>query len=327
VVRKSKPRAGSLAYWPRKRARRIYPRINTWPETTKVNILGFAGYKAGMTHATIIDNKKGSLTFGQEIYVPVTVLECPPLKIVGIRVYQETRDGLKILGEVWDKSVEQDKLLKRKLTIGKVNDNLEGVEKKLEGVSIRVRLIVATQPRETGLGKKTPEIFEIAISGNTKESWNLAKEKLGKEVKISEIFQIGEFVDVIAITKGKGTAGPMKRFGIKKQVRKAHKKIRHVGTLGSETPRRVLRTVAQAGQLGFQRRTEYNKRILKIGEGGKDITIKGGIANYGIVKNDYVLLEGSVPGPKKRLIALRKAIRPPKTPIVPAEVKYLSRIE
>ena len=92
-------------------------------------------------------------------------------------------------------------------------------------------------------------------------------------------------------------------------------------------PRNVARvrpnTVAMAGQLGFQKRTEYNKRILKISnEKEGTVNPKGGFLKYGLVKGDYVLIQGSVPGPKKRLIMLRKGVRARKED--PAEIKFIS---
>jgi len=326
MVKHSKPRAGSLAFWPRKRAKRIYPRVKSWPESDKVRILGFAGYKAGMAHAVIVDTYKFSPTKGEEITVPVTIIDCPPLKVIGVRAYEETPDGLKVLSEIWDEKVKEDKDLARKLTIGnyKHEEKMKLIEENLNKVKT-LRLIVKTQPREAGIGKKTPEIFELEVGGpNIEEKWNFCKEMLGKEIKASDVFKEGEFVDVIAVTKGKGTQGPVKRFGIKIQPRKAAKKRRHTGTLGSETPRRVLWTVPMAGQMGFQVRTEYNKRILKIGEDGKEVTPKSGFTNYGVVKGNYIIIEGSVPGPVKRLVRLRAAIRPPKTPFIPTEIKYIS---
>ncbi len=67
-----------------------------------------------------------------------------------------------------------------------------------------------------------------------------------------------------------------------------------------------------AGQTGYHQRTEYNKKILKIGEADQvdEINPKGGFIKYGLVKNNYLLLKGSLPGPSKRLVMLRKAIRP-----------------
>jgi Ribosomal protein L3 len=72
---------------------------------------------------------------------------------------------------------------------------------------------------------------------------------------------------------------------------------------------------------GYHHRTELNKKIYRIGSGGdeanastesditkKQITPLGGFPHYGIVKNDYVLLKGSIPGTKKRVVTLRKSL-------------------
>lgn len=303
-----KPRAGSLAYWPRKRARRIYPKLTTYPETDKVKILGFAGYKAGMMHSILIDNRKGSPTFGQEISVPVTVLDCPPLKVLGIRAYTKTTKGFKVFTEAFTK--ELPKYLERKVKLKnlKTEEKLSQIENNLDKIS-KIRLIVSTQPKLSGIGKKTPEIFEIEIGGkDQKEKFEFAKKLLGKEISAKDFAKEGEFVDVVAVTKGKGTAGPVKRFGVKIQSRHAKQKRRHVGSLGQERPGKVRWTLPMAGQLGFGRRTELNKRILKIGD-GEEINPKGGFVRYGKIKSNYILLEGSVPGAKKRLVLLRPAIR------------------
>jgi large subunit ribosomal protein L3 len=319
MVKEGKPRRGSLAFYPRKRARRIYPSIKTYPEVEKAKLLAFAGYKAGMAQAIIVDNRKDSPTFGQEISVPVTIIDCPPLKVVGIRAYEKTKKGLKVFTEAWTKNLPKD--LERKTKVKPKEENLKKIEENLEKIS-KLRLIVCTQPRLSGLKKKKPEVFEIEVGGkDLKEKFEFAKSLLGKEINIKDFAREGELVDVIAVTKGKGFAGPVERFGVKIQVRHAKKKLRHVGSLGSQVPRRVRWTVPQAGQLGFQTRTELNKRILKIGESGKEVTPKGGFTRYGIITSNYVVIEGSVPGPKKRLIMLRHAIRPGKVKFLPVEVK------
>ena len=312
-----RPRRGSLQYWPKKRARRIYSAITTYPEIEKVKVLGFAGYKAGMTTAVLIDNRKGSPTFGQEIAIPATVLDCPPLKILGIRAYTATTRGFKVLSETWIKELPKD--LKRKLKIVP-KENLVKIENNLNKIS-RLRLIVSTQPKISGIGKKTPEIFEIEIGGkDSKEKLEFAKKLLGKEISVKDFTREGELVDAIAVTKGKGTAGPVKRFGVKIQSRHAKQKRRHVGSLGQERPGKVRWTLPMAGQLGFQTRTELNKRILKIGE-GEEVTPKEGFVRYGKIKSNYLLVEGSVPGEKKRLIMLRSAIRSKK--FLPPEIKEI----
>ena len=94
---------------------------------------------------------------------------------------------------------------------------------------------------------------------------------------------------------------------------------RHTGSLGQNEPGKVRWTVPQAGQLGFQTRTELNKRILKFSNG---FNVKGGFVNYGNASGECILLEGSVPGPKKRLIRIRFALRPKK--VYPLDIKYIS---
>jgi len=326
MVRHSKPRAGSLQFWPRKRAKRIYPRVKNWPELDIPKIPGFACYKAGMLHISFIDNRKNSPTKGEEITVPVTVLDCPPLSVVGLRFYSENQNGFYVFDEIWDENIEKDKDIKRKIIVGKRkhSEKFKKIEENLDKIK-KIRIIVKTNPRDSGIDKKKPEIFEIEVTGkDIKEKFDYSKGLLGKELTVKDIFKEGEFVDVISISKGKGTQGPVKRFGIKIQCRKNKKKGRLIGTLGSEKPGKTPWTIAMSGQLGFQQRTEFNKKILKIGEDGKEITPKAGFTGYGIVPKDYIFLHGSVPGPRKRLIILRNCIRPPKQPPTPVEIKTIS---
>ena len=65
---------------------------------------------------------------------------------------------------------------------------------------------------------------------------------------------------------------------------------------------------------------------MKIGENEEEINPKGGFIRYGLVKGDYILLLGSIPGPKKRLIQIRKTIRPLKgLTIQSPEITFISR--
>jgi large subunit ribosomal protein L3 len=318
-----KPRDGSLGFYPKVRAARIYPVLSTYPKEDKPKVLGFAGYKVSMLHAIVVDSKKTSTSAGQEISVPVTVLECPPLKVIGLRAYQNTVHGLSVFTESLGNDLPKE--LERKMQIigHKPEEKLNNIEKNIEKIS-KIRLIVCTQPKLTGIEKKKPEVFELEVGGKSmKEVFDFAKPLIGKEIKADDITKEGELVDVIAVTKGKGTAGPVERFGIRVQNRKAGKKRRHVGSLGQERPGRVRWTVAMAGQMGFGVRTELNKRVLKIGEKGDDITPKAGFVNYGKVKESYLLLQGSVPGGKKRLVMLRPAIRPSKLKFYLPEIKEI----
>ncbi len=325
----SAPRRGSLAYLPKSRASHWTPRIRFWPKYDgPPRLLGFAGFKAGTTHVTIVDNRQGSLTYGKELTFPVTVVETPPLVVSGLRVYESWRGGLRSAGEVW--AAERQKDLERAIKVPEKFDQTAGWEKldSLKDKVLEVRAIVTSQPRLAKIGKKEPDVFELKIDGGTvQERLDLGRKMLGKEVKISEVFREGGDVDVIGITKGKGIQGPVKRWGVKKLKHKSRKTVRGVGSIGPWHPHFVMYSVPRAGQMGFNQRTEYNKQILKIGDNGRDVSPKGGYLHYGPVKTDYALLRGTIPGPAKRLVALRYPARgqaesePPKLELISLDSK------
>lgn len=303
------PRRGSVAHSPRKRANRPHAVIKTWPEGgPEPKIQGFAGYKAGMTHAFVVDYRPTSTTSGQEVQIPVTVVEVPPLKAVGIRLYESDAYGMRTKTEVWTDKIDKD--LHKSLSLPKKpsKPSLKGLEK--EEVD-EVRLIVHTLPASVkGIPKKAPEIMEIKIGGGTmEEQIKYAKGFLGKEIPFSE-FQIeGAMVDIISVTKGKGFQGVNKRFGAKLLTHKNSKHRRMIGTQGPWHPAWIMSTVPNSGQMGYHNRTEYNKRILKIGKDPSEINPKGGFLHYGQIESNYVLIHGSIPGPTKRLIRFRDTVR------------------
>ncbi len=318
-----RPRRGSLAFSPRKRASSIIPRIRAWPVSSETKLLGFAGYKAGMTHVVMVDDRKNSPTYGEEIVAPVTVIETPPMKVMGIRVYRNTAYGLQIAAEVWADKLDQH--LSRRVNLPKKAKDAESL-KEIDGLA-EVRVITYTQPyKMTGVPKKVPDVMEQKVGGEAEEALDYAISILGKEVKVNDVFNEGAFIDVLGITKGKGFQGPVKRWGVitldAKHARSS--KHRRVGTLGPWNPHHVRWTVPQAGQMGFHQRTEFNKRILKIGENGEEITPNGGFPHYGVVRNEYVLVSGSVPGSVKRLIRMRDAIRPPAESYEGVNLLYVS---
>ncbi len=299
------PRRGSMQFWPRCRARRPYARITQWPDVKDLKLLGFAGYKAGMTHVMVDDENPKSMTKGETIAFPVTVIECPPIKPYSLRFYKKTVHGFTLVSEIFAKNF--DKNLIRKTSLPK-KEGKEPAEFDM------VRLVVHTQPGLIGL-KKKPEIFELGIGGkDVKEKANYAKELLTKEIRLSDVFKEHQFVDVHSISKAKGTQGPVKRFGVRIRQHKAEKTKRGPASLGAWHPNRVDYRVAHAGKMGFHQRTEYNKLILKIGNNPKDIEMKGGFLNYGIIKTDYIIVKGSVVGTRKRMIKMTEPSRAPKPP-------------
>ncbi len=299
ISRKRRPRRGSMQFWPRTRSHRTHARVRNYPYSKENIPLLFAGYKAGMTHAIIKDIQKGSPTFGQEIFIPVTIIECPPMKILGVRFYSSK----KLISDFIFKTNE--KSLKMAINIPKKDKNFDEFLKQNEGKFDDLKILFYTQPKLIGF-KRKPQLIETALGGNFEQKLAYVKENLDKEIKISNIFKEKEFVDICSITKGKGFQGSVKRFGLKLLPGKGAKNRRKAGTLGSWHPAKTQHTVPQHGQLGYFTRVEYNKQIIKMGNG---FTLKGGIKHYGNVKNDYILLKGSVAGSTNRLIKIRKAIR------------------
>ena len=295
----NKPRDGSLQFWPRKRANRIYPNISNYPKVDGPKPLAFAGYKVGMTRVFFKQNKKGSPTHGQTVAHPVTVIETPPFFVLGFRVYSDS----KVITDVYAKEIPKN--IKKTL---KTPDAKKRQDKKIENFD-EIRLIVCTQPSKTGMGKKKAEIFEIGIGGTVEEQKKFAEEKIGKEINVEDVFKEGDYVDSIAINKGKGFQGVVKRYGVKIRGRKDEEHHRQIGVIGTEGAGRVFYSVPQPGQMGFHRRTDYNKQIYKIGNDPKEVNPDGGFVKYGIVKGNYILLKGSVPGPRKRLIMFRVPAR------------------
>ncbi len=308
------PRHASLAYLPRKHHGNLLGRIRFWPriDAEAPRLLGFIGYKAGMTHIFKIEDRKRSPSFGKEVVSSATILETPPMLVSAVRVYEKSVKGLRVLSEAWMKDPTSG--LGRVFTVPESFDPeimFRKIEENLSRIA-RVRIIAVTQPTQTSVPKKKPDVAEVEVGGGTiQQQLDYARDLLGKTITAPELFKDGQFVDVIAVSTGKGFQGPVKRYGVTIRQHKGRKTKRGVATLGPWKPHHVMYSVARAGQMGFGQRTEYNKRILKTGTDGKEVTPRGGFIRYGEVRGHYMILEGSVAGTEKRPIKLRYPARPP----------------
>ncbi len=301
----SKPRAGSLQFWPRKRARKLLPSVN-WKAITysgESKILGFIGYKVGMTSALIKDLTPNSRTKDKRIVIPVTVIEIPPMKILSVRFYKNGIVKKEILNQNLDKELRKKiKLTKKKYDVVGEIDKVEDFDD--------VKIIVYSEVKKIGF-KKTPDIIELSLVGSPEDKLNFIKENLNKEINL-DAFNF-DLIDVRGVTKGKGTQGPVKRFGIKLKQHKSEKGRRRPGNIGPWHPAHVTFRVPMAGQLGFFSRIIYNLKILEVGKiAEKDINPKSGWKNYGEIKTNYLILEGSVQGPAKRQLLITAPLRPTK---------------
>jgi large subunit ribosomal protein L3 len=291
------PRYGSLQYWPRKRANRFLPSVNWQAINSDKTLKGFICYKAGMASAYVKDSTPTSMTKGKNIIVPITILECPKIRIFSVRFYKYGRVAKEVLAENLDKE------LKRKIKFPKTHKKVDEVK---DGEYDDIRVIIYSQVKKTNI-KKTPDMIEIGMSGSLENKLNFVKENMNKEISASEFFSKGQLVDLRGLTKGKGLQGPVRRIGIGLKSHKSEKGRRRPGNLGPWHPARVTMFSHQAGQLGMFTRVLYNNKIIDMGKAGEKKFEN--LKNFGSVKTDYILVSGSVQGPAKRQLIMTQPLR------------------
>ncbi len=258
-----------------------------------------------MTHITMVDDSE-SPSKNTEVSRAVTVLEMPKIYLYGARAYKKDYLYTEPFSEVYDAN------LAKKVGINKIKKNDLADFKAKAPEFEKVTALLFIDPVDLGFANKRIMRFEMPVSGkDNADRMTFIEKWLGKEVKISDVFAVGDYIDVTSISKGKGWAGVIKRFGVARQYRKATGKVRHVGVLGPWHPAKVMYSVPHSGHMGYNYRTEINKRILRIGTAADaaSVNVKGGFPNFGSVKNDFIVVDGSIPGPAKRLIRIRRSIR------------------
>ena len=343
------PRCGHLGYLPKRRTKYTKGKIRSFPKDDKskpVHLTAFMGYKAGMTHVVrYFEKREGKKTIKKDVVEPVTCVECPPMKVVGMVGYIETPRGLRALATVWAQKLPEGVVRrfyknfyasKKKAFANYAKRYQEDAKSKkhpkrdIERVRkycSTVRVLCATQIEKLGFRQKKAHLMEIQVNGgdvSAKVDW--AVSKFENEVAVGEVFEKDEMVDTIAITKGKGTAGVTKRFGVTRLPRKTRRGLRKVACIGAWHPSAVKWTVARSGILGYYHRTQLNQKVYRVGSGAvrgvqnnatteqdphvKNITPLGGFPHYGVVNEDFLLLRGNTMGPKKRQVTIRKSLVP-----------------
>jgi len=333
------PRHGSLGFLPRKRATRHRGKCKAFPvdDASKApHLTAFLGYKAGMTHICRDVIKPGSALHKKEVVEAVTIIECPPMVVVGVVGYVETPRGLRTLATVFAEHLDES--FKRRMYknwyhskkkaftkyVAKYADDKNPIAKDLARIVKYcqvVRVIAHTQIKLVGLRNKKAHVMEIQVNGGTvKDKVEFAKGMFERTVPISGVFSMNEMIDVIGVTKGKGYEGVTTRWGVSRLPRKTHRGLRKVACIGAWHPSRVRFSVARSGQNGYHHRTEINKKIYRIGLAGennastefdlteKKITPLGGFPHYGVVDEDFIMVKGGVVGCKKRVLTLRKSL-------------------
>uniref|UniRef100_A0A8D8UCZ5 60S ribosomal protein L3 n=2 Tax=Cacopsylla melanoneura TaxID=428564 RepID=A0A8D8UCZ5_9HEMI len=345
----SAPRHGSMGFYPKKRSSRHRGKVKCFPRDDPkkpVHLTAFIGYKAGMTHIVREADRPGSKMNKKEIVEAVTILETPPMVIVGVIGYVETPHGLRSLKTVWAEHLSQEcrrRFYKnwyksRQKAFTKASKKWQDkLGKKTIAQDLRkmakyckvIRVLAHTQMKLLKKRQKKAHLMEIQLNGGSvadKIAW--ARQHLEQPIPVGQVFAQDEMIDCIGVTKGKGFKGVTSRWHTKKLPRKTHKGLRKVACIGAWHPSRVQFTVARAGQKGYHHRTELNKKIYRMGAGihtkdgkviknnasteydltEKSITPMGGFPHYGEVNNDFLMIKGCCMGPKKRVITLRKSL-------------------
>jgi large subunit ribosomal protein L3e len=340
------PRKGSLGFLPKKRTKKHRGKIRSFPKddpTKPVHLTAFMGYKAGMTHVVRYrERKQHRKVTKKDVVEAVTIVETPPMRIVGVVGYIETPRGLRALTSVWAQNLTKEckrvfyknwmrakkKAFSKYAAKWNEADPKKNIARDLERIKkycTVVRVIAHTQVHLLKLHRKKAHLLEIQVNGGSvADKVNYAKDHFEQEITVNQLFKDNEMIDVLGVTKGYGREGVVKRWGVKCLPRKTHRGLRKVACIGAWHPAAVRWTVARTGQRGYFHRTEINKKIYRVGAGAihgtknnattendlvtKNITPLGGFPQYGEVNYDFLMLKGSIMGTRKRPITLRKSL-------------------
>uniref|UniRef100_A0A7S3B0E3 60S ribosomal protein L3 n=1 Tax=Haptolina ericina TaxID=156174 RepID=A0A7S3B0E3_9EUKA len=290
-----------------------------------------------MTHILRDVDKPGSKAHKKEVVEAVTILECPPLVVVGVVGYVETAQGLRALTTVWAEHLNDEikrrfyknwfKSKKKAFTryAKKYADESKPIDTELKRIKDYcqvVRVIAHTQVRKIKVGQKKAHMMEIQVNGGSiAEKVDFAVGYFEKNVPVDAVFAVNEMIDVCGVSKGRGFEGVITRWGCTRLPRKTHRGLRKVACIGAWHPAKVQYSVGRPGQNGCHHRTEMNKKIYRIGKGTdvhngstdfdlteKSINPVGGFPHYGQIREDFLMLKGCIIGPKKRVTTLRKSL-------------------
>ena len=156
---------------------------------------------------------------------------------------------------------------------------------------------------QLGFDDKTEKSTTKAAHGHAKKAGTVAKTKvvefqgfdqdlnLGDTISVDH-FEVGEFVDVSGISKGKGFQGVVKRHGfagVGQATHGQHNRLRAPGSIGAASyPARVFKGMKMAGRMGGEKVKVLNLRVLKIMPEKNLLLVKGCVPGH---KNSYVIIQ------------------------------------
>ena len=159
---------------------------------------------------------------------------------------------------------------------------------------------------QVGYGDQKVQRVNKPMAGHFKKA-DVAPKKVLKEFRLADtsslnvgdiikadIFVAGDFVDVVGTSKGKGTAGVIKRwnFGRLRESHGTGPVARHGGSLGVIDPARIFKGKKMAGHLGSERVTVQNLSVVKVDS-----------------ENNLIAIKGSIPGPKGGIVVIADSVK------------------
>ncbi|OYU84253.1 MAG: 50S ribosomal protein L3 [Flavobacterium sp. BFFFF2] len=167
---------------------------------------------------------------------------------------------------------------------------------------VRTKEVDGYEALQLGFDDKTEKHATKADLGHFKKAGTSAKRKviefqgfdneykLGDSIAV-DVFQEGEFVDVMGVSKGKGFQGVVKRHGfggVGQATHGQHNRLRAPGSVGASSyPSRVFKGMRMAGRTGGNNVTIQNLRVLKVVADKNLLVVKGAIPGH---KNSYVII-------------------------------------
>jgi large subunit ribosomal protein L3 len=223
-------------------------------------VVGLLGRKVGMTQ---IFDPRGEA-------IPVTVIQAGPCHVLQVRTQQ--KDGYEAVQLGY---LNKPRRLASRAARGHVAKLDSKRQKRLAAAGVEAIAKADCEP------KRFVREFRGAVDGL----------QIGQELKVDVFSQIAA-VDVIGTSKGRGTAGVMKRHNFHGQrashgVKKVH---RHPGSIGCNTdPHHVFKGRRMAGRYGAVRRTARNLKVVQVD-----------------IENNLLLVRGAVPGPNGGYLVIRQ---------------------
>jgi large subunit ribosomal protein L3 len=117
---------------------------------------------------------------------------------------------------------------------------------------------------------------------------------VGSEIRC-DLFAAGQRIDVIGTSKGRGTAGVVKRhkFTMKHNTHGTHENRRHTGSIGANTyPGRVIKGLRMAGRMGNERVTQLNLEVVRVD-----------------AEKNLLFVRGAIPGSRNGIVSVRRAVK------------------